>query len=246
MEGTFLQRLHKIKKELMEAGLKSTGYNPNKDYHYFQLADFLPTLLRLEEEYGIYDSITFENDQAILRLYDATEEKVEPVIAASAPFPKNFGEEADSSSMKLLGGAVTYCRRYLYFTVFNMSVKDVTELKTDIDEPVPGGNKKNLIQPTELPFYAELGMEEKSGKKMERITSSDKSVEEIFKVMTKEEALQTEIPVGPYKGRSLGDVIYKEQRGMGFLLWLSHLDEDGLYGNRVIAAAKKLYNEPID
>lgn len=238
-KGTFLQRYHKVKKELMEAALKRTGYNKNKGYYYFQLADFLPTLLSLEEKYGIADLITFEHDKATIRLYDATEESVEPVITCAMPFPKDFNE-ADTNKMKLLGGAETYCRRYLYFTVFNMSVQDVAELKTDMEEQEQAEENKQIPVESskELPFFEELWEKENEAEKF----SQGESVKDILETMTREDAMQTKLPVGPHKNKTLGEIISKNQAGPDFLGWLIQQKENGPYGNRIIAAAYKLIN----
>lgn len=236
-KGNFIQRYQKIKQELMEAGLKRTGYNDNKGYYYFQLSDFLPTLLRLEEKYGITDIITFDHGQATISLFDATENEVKPMIQSSMPFPKEV-MELDTNKMKQLGGAETYCRRYLYFAVFNMTVIDIAELKTDMEEPAESNRE---IPEQELPFYQEPWKEEKLERNKKNIQKE--SIEEILKSITKKEALQTKMPVGPYKDMRLEEIISKDQVGPGFLQWLIQQGPNGIYGNHIIAAAYKLYNE---
>lgn len=229
-KGNFLQRYHKVKQELMETGLKRTGYNNDKGYYYFQLSDFLPILLQLEEKYGIVDTITFENGQATISLFDATENEVKPIIQCSMPFQKEV-MELDTNKMKQLGGAETYCRRYLYFSVFGICVQDITELKTDMEEQKEKDQNISVPPYTDLPFY-----EQPKEDKQKNV--QDETIEEIMKNLTKEKAMHMIMPAGPYKNMALGEII--NQAGEGFLPWLIQQGEHGPYGKKIFAAANKL------
>ena len=46
------EKLNKAKLALQSGGLKKSGRNDFAKYEYFELSDFIPTILRLENELG--------------------------------------------------------------------------------------------------------------------------------------------------------------------------------------------------
>jgi hypothetical protein len=117
------KKLSAVRKELAATPLKKSGYNQFGKWAYFQLDDFLPTVVELFDKHGICDEVQIDREHAILRIYDVD---AEGVIAFSCQVPEPF-ELKGQNPVQLAGSVQTYLRRYLYVTALAISENDVID-----------------------------------------------------------------------------------------------------------------------
>lgn len=128
---TIYEKLNKARKALSAAGLKKSGKNKFADYDYFELGDFLPTIVALEDELKFTCVVSFDADLATLRIVDG--EKPDSQITFTSPM-----SEANLKGMHAvqnLGAVQTYLRRYLYVNAFEIVDADPIDRTATKPEP---------------------------------------------------------------------------------------------------------------
>lgn len=108
---------------LKQKGLKATGENTFSHYNYFELADFLPEITKIEAELGIVSIVSFGCDLAVLKMVniDAPEELIEFYSPMSTATLKGCHE------VQNLGAVETYIRRYLYNIAYEIVESDALD-----------------------------------------------------------------------------------------------------------------------
>lgn len=133
---TIYEKLNKAKLAIQAAGIKKTGLNKFAGYDYFELADFMPTIIALESELQFCCIISFDKESAILRIVDA--EKPDSLITFASPM--SSANLKGMHDVQNLGAVQTYLRRYLYVNAFEIVEKDgLDALKAD----KPDANAQN-------------------------------------------------------------------------------------------------------
>ena len=122
-EQNLFQKLSKIRAKIQQKNLKKTGENTFSKYKYYELGDFLPTILDLNNEYNIFSHITFEGDSATLTIYDCESEK-------SIVFKSPMAEASlkGAHAIQNLGAVETYQRRYLYMMAYEIVESDQIDI----------------------------------------------------------------------------------------------------------------------
>lgn len=125
-----------IRGKLQSKKLKKSGHNKYADFDYYELADFLPTLNTLEQEEGINDCFTIDDEVAKLILIkgDERQEYTMPFRIFETPvntkFNKTTGELKEVKSMQdiqYLGALNTYYKRYLYINAFGITDGEIID-----------------------------------------------------------------------------------------------------------------------
>lgn len=119
---------------LKQKGLKPTGVNAFSHYKYFELADFIPEITKIEAELGIVSIVSFGCDLAVLKMVniDAPEELIEFYSPMSTATLKGCHE------VQNLGAVETYIRRYLYniaYEIVESDALDGQDNKTEKQKP---------------------------------------------------------------------------------------------------------------
>lgn len=136
------KKITTARKMLNGKELKMSGHNKFANFKYFELKDFLPSLVEIFENIGICSQFCLEEDQAILTLIDiedGSQLNYTTIIAEDHSNIKN--------PIQKLGATHTYLKRYLYLNALEISENDVinsldnTEIKK-VDEQ----NKKNKVK----------------------------------------------------------------------------------------------------
>lgn len=153
------EKIQKVKKGLLESNLKKSGENTYAGFKYYELADFLPTLINLCEENKLYTKITFDNELAKLIIKNA--EKSEEVEEYTSPM-RNL-ELKGCNQIQALGGVETYQRRYLYMSAFDIVENDMFDANTG-KEPDKEKNKKTETKGNNKPIEDILNKKFQSGK----------------------------------------------------------------------------------
>lgn len=127
------EKMQKIKLELSARELKKTGENTYSGFKYYELGDFMPSIIELCEKYQIFTQITFTNEEAILLIIDSdlsnaikiSENNTLDYRCIKYTSPMRDLELKGANSIQTLGGIQTYLRRYLYMNAFDIVEADM-------------------------------------------------------------------------------------------------------------------------
>lgn len=124
------QKIQLVKEQLAERQLKRTGENKFSGYKYYELGDFLPSIIELCNKNGLFTQITFTEDTGILNIIDtdnpiAGENGSQEFRVVSYTSPLKELELKGANKIQALGGTETYLRRYLYMNAFDIIEADM-------------------------------------------------------------------------------------------------------------------------
>ena len=126
------KKIQKVKKELSERELKKSGRNDFSGFSYYELGDFLPSIIELCNKYGLFTKINFEKHYSIKNISTNeintnTEYQLDGDVAVLTIINTDKPDEEETyscdvkelnlkgaNSIQNYGGIQTYLRRYLY------------------------------------------------------------------------------------------------------------------------------------
>ena len=117
------EKLNKAKLALKSSGLKKSGKNEFAKYDYFELSDFVPAIIGLENELGFCCVISFGLETAYLVIVDT----VDATQQIKFTSPMSSASIKGMHDVQNLGAVQTYLRRYLYTTAFEIVEQDAIE-----------------------------------------------------------------------------------------------------------------------
>lgn len=114
------KKIQVVKQKILDANLKKTGENKYSGFKYYELSDFVPSIIKFCNEVGLFTKFNYTNELATLTIIncDKIEEKEEYTSPMKEVTLKGCNE------IQSLGGIETYSRRYLYMSAFDISEKD--------------------------------------------------------------------------------------------------------------------------
>lgn len=115
------EKIQAVKLELLNSNIKKSGENKFSGFKYFELADFLPTIIKLCDKYKLFTAVSFNNELATLTIVNM-EETADKFEYTS---PMKDLELKGCNSVQALGGTETYNRRYLYLAAFDIVEADM-------------------------------------------------------------------------------------------------------------------------
>jgi len=121
---TIYQKLAEARVELQDLKLKKTGKNQSMSY--YELADFLPAIVKLCEKHGMITifnmSKAYDTETAELTIRDT-------VTGTSVCFVSPTGEAnlPKGQAIQNLGAKITYMRRYMLMTAFELIESDIVD-----------------------------------------------------------------------------------------------------------------------
>ena len=134
------EKIQKVKLELSKCSLKKSGINKFAGYKYYELGDFLPVIVQLCQENGLFTKIEFSDQEASLIILDTDsknaitkEDGSKEFVAVKYTSPMRTLEMKGANAIQALGGVQTYLRRYLYMNAFDIVEADMWD----------GGDLKN-------------------------------------------------------------------------------------------------------
>lgn len=141
------KKMAAIKKELQNIVLKKTGKNEYAKFDYFELGDFLSDVVRLNEQHGVDDTIQIskKDETAKMILTDVTEGdfKVVEIPYCEAEMLAKGGAPSNVDAIQRNGSTITYLRRYLYITAYDILENDSIDNRdnTGIKENKPSNKR---------------------------------------------------------------------------------------------------------
>jgi len=137
-----MKKIQTIRNELLKRDIKKSGKNNFGNFNYYELSDILPHIMELEIGEGLISLFNMGDNKATLTLMDIEDSE-------SYCFTMDYPDFFKMDRMNLIqstGSFVTYLRRYLYVTAYNIIENDI------IDSLQDGGQAKELkSKPSKAP-----------------------------------------------------------------------------------------------
>lgn len=132
------KKIQKVKFELGQRELKKSGENTFSKFKYYELGDFLPSIIELCNKYGLFTKIDFKNDYVFSNTETMQTQvktgEIATLTIVNSDNPKEVEEytsnvkELDlkgANAIQNYGGVQTYLRRYLYMNAFDIVEADM-------------------------------------------------------------------------------------------------------------------------
>lgn len=147
------EKIQNVKFQLSQRELKKSGEGYG-GFTYYELSDFLPSIIELCTKNGIFTHIDFDDEKATLTIIDCTPETFNTETGERKDFravkyssPMKELEIKGSNAIQALGGTETYLRRYLYMNAFDIVEGDVFD---NVSFDKEKKNKKETNEKKEL------------------------------------------------------------------------------------------------
>lgn len=134
------EKIQKAKELILEANLKKSGKNNFAGYTYYELADLLPTIIKVCNELKLFTMVNFTEEYATLDIINTEEPK--EMVQYSSPMKELSLKGANA--IQALGGVQTYQRRYLYMSAFDI-------IENDMFDCSPPTNEEQKAPPQQIP-----------------------------------------------------------------------------------------------
>ena len=118
------KKIQAVRCKLQKLEVKKTGENKFSNFKYYELADILPHINNLNNEYGLFNIIDFSNPE-LATLAIINSDNTEEVVTFSTPVEKAILKGAQL--IQNLGATQTYLRRYLYMSAYEIVESDVVD-----------------------------------------------------------------------------------------------------------------------
>ena len=147
------KKLAMARMKLQESSLTMTGENKYSNYKYFELADFMPQLNKVNFEVGLVSLFNLKNDNqlAVLEIIDVED-------GSSIVFETKSSEcilktkEGRMNPIQELGATHTYMRRYMYMGAYEISENDIVNGIDGV--PINPNDKKGANKKDDVPKLA--------------------------------------------------------------------------------------------
>ena len=123
------EKIQLVKEDLLKSELKKSGENKFAGFKYYELKDFVPTIIELCNKHKLFTGISFTKDEATLKIVNI--ENVEEVLKYTSPMEEL--ELKGCNKVQALGGTETYQRRYLYMSAFDIVENDMFDSQSGSD-----------------------------------------------------------------------------------------------------------------
>ena len=151
------QKIQKIKLEISNKKLTKSGENKYAGFKYYELQDFLPSVVELCEKNKLFTKFELGSDKAVLKIINT--ENLEEEVTYTMP-TADF-ELKGANKIQSIGGVQTYLRRYLYMNAFDIVESDMLDKgNAEVELPISKEtnktkqeeNQKLIIQYKDLLF----------------------------------------------------------------------------------------------
>lgn len=147
MKMTIYGKINLIRKRIKDANLKKTGKNAFAGFTYYELADFLPQTIDLENELGLISMFTLRDNESGDLVVCDTESDAQVVFTVRVREANMKG----ALEIQRAGAENTYAKRYAYLNYLNLTESDQVDNK---DQSKVIDEKKSVAkpQPEQPPF----------------------------------------------------------------------------------------------
>lgn len=128
-------KLQAVRVELQGTKLKKTGKNKHIGFEYFELGDFLPTVMALFLKNKLSSNFSILENTATLTVVDL-EDNTQAIFTT----PTASATLVKATPVQELGAMHTYIRRYLYVNALEI-------IENDVVDQVIGEKKEEVLEP---------------------------------------------------------------------------------------------------
>ena len=125
------KKLQEARIALQAVPLKKSGKNKFAGYEYFELGDFLPTIQEICLNKGLCGTIAYGKEIATLTIRDTEK----PDYAIEFTCPMSTAALKGCHEVQNMGAVLTYIRRYLWVSAFEILEHDALDATMGKDEP---------------------------------------------------------------------------------------------------------------
>nr|DAS47003.1 MAG TPA: ERF superfamily protein [Caudoviricetes sp.] len=174
------EKIIKIKNKFYESKIEKTGRNEyGNKFEYFELKDFLPSLIKLMAEEEVNDVFSINNEFATLKLIykDEVNEYMIPFVMFDVPISTKGSPIMQK--IQYLGALSTYYKRYLYMNAFSITENDIIDAINNNDI----ANNKNSKQKETKKKLSEEEKVKIATNLISKMTSKyQKTIDDFFKI----------------------------------------------------------------
>ena len=128
---SILKKISEARVRLQDTKINKSGENKFAKFKYYELADFLPTLNKINLELGICTRFEIKENNAYLTVFDI--DKQEDNITFTIPYVSS--ELKGATKIQELGATITYLRRYLFLVAFEITDGEVVDAQPLQEQP---------------------------------------------------------------------------------------------------------------
>lgn len=128
---SILKKIAEARVKLQDTKINKSGENKFAKFKYYELADFLPTLNKINLELGICTRFEIVENNACLTVFDI--DKQEDNITFTIPYVSS--ELKGVTKIQELGATITYLRRYLFLVAFEITDGEVVDAQPLQEQP---------------------------------------------------------------------------------------------------------------
>lgn len=116
-------KIQTVKSRLLQANLKKSWESKHAWFKYYELWDFLPAIVELCKDNGLYTQVLFDNETATLLIIDCDD----PTQIVQYTSPMRDVDLKWCQPIQALWAVETYQRRYLYLNAFDIVENDTLD-----------------------------------------------------------------------------------------------------------------------
>lgn len=116
-------KIQTVKSKLLQSNLKKSWENKHAWFKYYELWDFLPAIVELCKDNGLYTQVLFDNETATLLIIDCDD----PTQIVQYTSPMRDVDLKWCQPIQALWAVETYQRRYLYLNAFDIVENDTLD-----------------------------------------------------------------------------------------------------------------------
>lgn len=129
------EKLNAARLQIAEKGLSKTGNNTFAGFKYFELAEILPVVNKVNNELKLFSAFSFLRDTATLEIVNA--EKPEEKVTFSFAYSPDGAKLKACHQIQNEGAVQTYIKRYLYQNVYEIAEADQLDASVGRDDQKP-------------------------------------------------------------------------------------------------------------
>lgn len=136
------KKLAEARVKLQETDIKKSGVNKFANFKYFELADFLPAINKINLELGLCTKFDIDEVAKIATLEIFDMDKEDSSIIFTVPYVPS--EIKGAIDIQKLGGSITYLRRYLFVIAYEITDSDVVDALDDAQKTTVNNQKTRI------------------------------------------------------------------------------------------------------
>lgn len=160
------KKLAEARVKLQETDIKKSGFNKFTNFKYFELADFLPTINKINLELGLCTKFDIDEVAKIATLEIFDMDKEDSSIIFTVPYVPS--EIKGAIDIQKLGGSITYLRRYLFVIAYEITDRDVVDALDDTQKTTVN-NQKTRVNTSNSSVNTKKNIEDEATRKVKCI-----------------------------------------------------------------------------